>query len=238
MNIHRITYNQKINSCSLYFIGCNFRCLGCYWKEIYGKIDFRRLKLLNLKETLNILSRVNPKRVYILTGDPKPNPEFNSLPQTLFDRFGCEVRLLTNGFILPDLEGLKHVSISIKAYSDTIHMWYTGKPNKIPLRNFRYLYDQGIELSTSSVYIPGYIDIDEIERIAQFISNVDPKISYRVIGYMPVRGLKFRKPNYEEVERVANIARRYLENVTFSRPEGEDYTGVIDLFSNHLRRKK
>jgi len=238
MNIHRITYNQKMNSCSLYFIGCNFRCIGCYWKEIYGKIDLEKLKLLNLKETFNLLGQVNPKRVYILTGDPRPNPEFNHLPKALFDRFGCEVRLLTNGFILPDLEGLKHVSISIKGYSDRLHMDYTGKPAQVIRRNFRHLYDQGIELSASSVYIPDYIDAQEIERIAQFISSVDSKIPYRVIGYMPVPKVKFRKPNYEEVERVANIARRYLETVTFSRPEREDYSGVIDLFTNNLQRTK
>lgn len=227
-----------MDSCSLYFIGCNFRCVCCYWKEIYGRVNLRRLKLLNLEETLDILSRVNPRRVYILTGDPKPNPEFYHLPRALFDRFGCEIRLLTNGFILPDLHGVKHVSISIKAYNDRLHMEYTGKSGQILRRNFRYLYDQGIELSASSVYIPDYVGEEEIEKIARFISSVDSKIPYRVIGYMPVPGLKFRKPPYEEVERVANTAKRYLENVTFSRPEGEDYSGVIDLFSNNLGRKR
>jgi len=257
MNIHRITYNPQKQSCSLYFIGCNFRCLCCYWKQIYpvrskapeataqllagtsnrvyGKVDFRNLHFLHLEEVLGILRQVSPKNIYILSGDPRQNTEFTQLPKALYKEFGCTVRLLTNGYILPDLEGITHVSMSIKAIDDSLHIRYTGKSNKNSLENFRLIHKKGIELSTSSVYIPGLIEKKEIEDIAKFMANIDENIPYRVIGYMKVSGLEYKEPDYEEVREVASLANKYLKNITFSRPKGEDYTGIVDLFTNNLR---
>ena len=73
MNIHRITYNPKTNSCSLYFIGCNFRCMCCYWKKIYPKVNLKALKLLNLQEVMEILKPVSPDTVILISGDPVKN---------------------------------------------------------------------------------------------------------------------------------------------------------------------
>lgn len=236
MKIHRITYNPKQNSASLYFIGCNFRCLGCYQKQIYGRINLKKLNFLNLEQVIEILRSVSLKRVYILSGDPDKNYEFSILPKALYEEFRCEVRLQTNAYILPSLEGLKHVSVSLKALDENLHKEYTGRSNQTALFNFKYLYEQGMELSSSSVFIPELIDKDEIIKIAQFIARIDRDIPYRVIGYLPIDNLPFRKPGYEEVKEVADSVRDYLNNVTFSRPEGEEYTGVVDLFTNNLRR--
>ncbi len=236
MNIHRITYNPVTNSCSLYFIGCNFRCTGCYWKKIYPDVHLGHLKLLNLEEVIKILKPVSPEKVIIISGDPVENNEFSSLPERLYNEFSCEVRLMTNGRILPSIKGLKHVTLSIKAFDDCLHKKYTGKSNKIPLKNFRTLYEKGIELSSSSVLIPDLIDKDEIKKIGQFIGNVDRNIPYRIIGYMPVNGVPFRKPVYDEIKEVAESLSGTLENVVFSDPVEQDYSGIIDLFTNNLRR--
>ena len=236
MNIHRITYNPKTKSSSLYFIGCNFRCLCCYWKEIYGQVNFKKLKFPSFDEVLSMLKQVSPKSISILSGDPRPNPEFNRLPKALKDTLGCQVRLLTNGYILPELEGVTHVSMSIKAVSDELHQSYTGRSNKACLEHFKTVHDKGIELSASSVYIPGLIEAIEIETIAKFIANIDDNIPLRVIGYMKVKTFDYRVPSKEKVEGVATIARKYLKNVVASRSSGEDYSGVVDLFTNDLRK--
>lgn len=236
MNIHRITYNPELRSCSLYFIGCNFRCTGCYWKKIYPEINIKTLKLLNLKEVIHILKPVSPQRVILISGDPVENYEYSILPRTLYEEFGCEVRLMTNGYILPRLEGLRHVSMSIKALSDNLHIQYTGRSNKVSLKNFRRLYDNGVGLSSSSVFIPDVIGRDEIKKIGDFIGGIDREIPYRIIGYMPVDGLPFRKPTYEEIREAALSINGSLKNVIFSDPKEQDWTGIIDLFTNNLKR--
>jgi pyruvate-formate lyase-activating enzyme len=236
MNIHRITYNPEANSCSLYFIGCNFRCIGCYWKKIYPKVNFKELKFLNLNETMDILKPVSPGKVTIISGDPVRNHEFSILPKTLYEELGCEVRLMTNGYILPFLEGLKHVALSIKAVSDGLHRYYTGKSNEMSLSNFKLLYESGVGISLSSVFIPDVIDAEEIKRIGKFIGSVDKDIPYRVIGYMPVDGLYYRSPDYEELKKAAQSINGSLHNVVFSDPEEQDYSGIVDLFTNNLRK--
>jgi pyruvate formate lyase activating enzyme len=236
MNIHRITYNPKEESCSLYFIGCNFRCTACYWKQIYGRVDFKKLRFLALDETIEILRPVSPKRVCIISGEPRACDEFNRLPKALFDVFGCEVRLMTNGYLLPSIEGLGHASVSLKAFSEEVHKRYTGRSNRTTFENFRYIHQKGIDLSASSVLIPDHIGKDEIVKIAQFIASVDTNIPYRIIGYMPVDGLSFRRPSCEELEEAADAAGKYLRKVVFSSPQEHDYTGIRDLFTNHLRK--
>ncbi len=236
MNIHRITSNPQKQSCSLYFIGCNFRCLGCYWKQIYGRVKLNELKFASKKEVIDLLRKAGPESVSILSGDPVLNPDYSALPKLLKEEIGCKVRLLTNGYILPNLEGVTHVSMSIKALDEELHKKYTGRPNKVCLENFRLIHREGIELSASSVLIPGLIDKEEIEKIANFVSSVDTDIAFRVIGYMQVDGLPYRQPNWQELSEAADRAKKHLKNVIFTRSKGEDYTGVSDLFTNNLRR--
>jgi len=236
MNIHRITYNPKTESASLYFIGCNFRCMCCYWKQIYGRVKLSELKLAGMKDVIDLLLKIKLKSVSILSGDPIPNPDYSRLPKVLKEEIGCKVRLLTNGYILPGLDGVTHVSMSLKALDDKLHRKYTGKSNINCLENFKVIYKRGIELSASSVLIPGLIEGDEIERIASFVSTIDAGIPYRIIGYMKVDGMSHREPDNEELNKTADRARKCLKNVIFSRSKGEDYTGVVDLFTNNLRR--
>ena len=237
MNVHRITYNPRTKSCSLYFIGCNFRCTACYWKEIYPpRVNLDSLRLLKTSDILEILTAVNPEHVVLISGDPRLNNEFCSLPRILRESFRCQVRLMTNGYILPDLEGLGQVSLSIKALDDDLHRKYTGKSNRRSLGNFRVLYENNVNIAVSTVYIPGLIDAGEIASIARYVGSVDRDIPFRVIGYMPVNGLPYRKPSYEEVESVAAPLRQYLEKVEFSSPVSQDYSGIVDLFTNRLRK--
>ena len=208
----------------------------CYWRQIYGQVKLNNLKFAEMGEVIELLQKVRPESVSILSGDPVSNPDYLRLPKTLKEEIGCKVRLLTNGYMLPDLDGLTHVSMSIKAVDDEAHKKYTGKSNKKCLENFKRVYKEGIEISISSVLIPGLLGKDEIERIAKFISTVDKNIPFRIIGYMKVNGLPYRMPDCGELNDTADIARKYLKNVIFSRSKGEDYTGIVDLFTNSLRR--
>ncbi len=182
------------------------------------------------------MRQVKPRNVTILSGEPRMCGEFRRLPAALRDEFSCHVRLLTNGFVLPDLDGVTHVSMSIKAVDDALHRRYTGRSNKDCLGHFQLVHRRGIGLSASTVYIPGLIEGAEIEAISQFVASVDPEIPLRVIGYMHVDCLPYREPSGGEVKAVASLAQKHLRHVFFSRSSGEDYTGIVDLFTNNLRR--
>jgi len=208
----------------------------CYWKQIYGRVKLNTLKFAGMEEMVSLLKKVKPKSVSILSGDPVPDTDYTRLPHVLKAEIGCKVRLLTNGYILPDLDGVTHVAMSIKAVNDTLHKKYTGKSNKKCLENFIQAHKNGIELSASSVLIPGLVEEDEIEKIAEFIAGVDKDIPFRIIGYMKVDGLSYREPDIKELSNAADRAKKHLKNVVFSRSSGENYTGIIDLFTNNLRK--
>jgi len=131
----------------------------------------------------------------------------------------------SNGSIMPP-RYIDAISISINAYTDAIHIDYTGVSNVEVLKNFVRIYEAGIELDASSVFIPEYIDCEEIEKIADFIANVDPKIPYHIIGYVPVPGSPWRGATREGVERAAQTARKHLSTVTFSCPSLEDFLNL------------
>ena len=107
------------------------------------------------------------------------------------------------------------VKVSIKAYTDDIHRYYRGKSNKRVLKNFKRIYEEGIKLSTETVFIPGCVDVIEIRKIAEFISSVDENIPLRIDAYWPVSCDDWRAPTREEVLSAVKEARKYLNNVSF-----------------------
>lgn len=214
MAIYKITYSSEFKRASLYNWGCNFRCRGCSYKlRSPYEPGTPFLSTQRVKETLK---RLDIERVHFLGGEPTMNPDLPELARFAHNKLGAYVKIgHSNGSIMPPRD-IDAISISIKAYTNAIHVHYTTVPNNDVLTNFAKAYEMGIEMDASSVFIPEYIDSDEIEKIAKLIANVDPKIPYHIIGYVPVPGAPWREPTQEEVERAAKTARKHLSKVTFS----------------------
>ncbi len=92
---------------------------------------------------------------------------------------------MTNGYALAmdndyvhELEesGLTEAHVDLKAFSEDIHRWYTGKSNKPVLRAIEKLNDSGIELLVQTIYMPGIVDEAEIAKIAKFLASLNRDI--------------------------------------------------------------
>ncbi len=118
--------------------------------------------------------------------------------------------LPTNGFNIQSLNDVDEIDISIKACSDEI--CHTGKSNKRMLDNFMNVYGMNDKLRAET--IPKYTDYQEIGKITRFISKVDPAISLRTDGYVPVSGTPWRSPTQEETDRAVDETRKHLENTS------------------------
>lgn len=214
LGIYKITYSRRFKRASLYGWGCNFRCKGCIYKlKPPYKPGTPFIPLRKLKEALRGL---DVRRVHFLGGEPTINPDLPELAKFAHEELGAYVKIgHSNGSRIPP-RYVDGISISIKAYTNELHVDYTGVPNDKVLDNFVKIYNMGLDLDASSVFIHGYIDCDEIEKIAKFIADVDPKIPYHIIGYIPVPGAPWRAPSRDEVEEAARIAKKYLVNVTYS----------------------
>ncbi len=199
--------------CTIQFYGCNFKCKACFapnngtYTEITPERLAARLKQFDVEE------------VMLAGGEPTLYKEELLAFITLC---GTKTILSTNGFLLDSefIRGMEDASlgevhIDLKAYSQEVHERYTGQSNQRVLNAIKLLNASELSFEVITVFIPGIIDKDEIERIAKFLSGCDDNIKYRIIRYVPV-GRVSRRPTEEEIKWAVSIAKKYLSHVISS----------------------
>ncbi|MCP8321402.1 MAG: radical SAM protein, partial [archaeon] len=179
---------------------------------------------------------IDVKRAVLGGGEPTLDKELLDIIGML-NALNVKTHLLTNGYILNgkiiekmEEAGLSSIYVSIKAYDDNTHWFYTGQTNRPVLDNFKLLSKSRIELMAESVLIPGLIEQDEIRRIARFIASIDPSILYRIDGFIPIHDAPWRAPSPDEVIEASKIAKRHLENVFYIHKETKTKGEVINIY--------
>ncbi|MGQ9718854.1 MAG: radical SAM protein [Nitrososphaerales archaeon] len=246
-NIYHIAHHTHDNSIYVFFQGCNFQCKGCILKQsiwdchlkddiqrdLQAINDFRRL---SLSEFRTIVKEINVKRAVLGGGEPTLDKELPNVIGML-NALDVKTHLLTNGYILNEKfieklkeAGLSSIYVSIKAYNNDTHRFYTGQTNGPVLDNFKLLSKSRIKLMAESVLIPGLIEQDEIERIARFIASIDSSIPYRIDGFIPIHDAPWKSPSQEEVIKASKIAKRHLENVHYIHSKTKIKGEVINIY--------
>jgi pyruvate formate lyase activating enzyme len=83
------------------------------------------------------------------------------------------------------------VKFDLKAYDDNLHRALTGASNHQTLENFARAaarFDERPEpppVVASTLLVPGYVDTEEVSRIARFIAALNPAIPYALLGFAP-----------------------------------------------------
>jgi pyruvate formate lyase activating enzyme len=83
------------------------------------------------------------------------------------------------------------IKFDIKAFDETLHIALTGVSNKQTLENFarsagKYSNGPGPPLViASTLLVPGYVDVEEVGRIARFIAKIHPEIPYSLLAFHP-----------------------------------------------------
>ena len=217
--------------------GCNFRCRGCFRPARDGGG-----MLLTAEETLARMEQACmgyygkiPTEAMITGGEPALGKEYLlELVRGLRARGFAKIALMTNGYALGEDEGyvrelheagLTEAHVDLKAFSDELHQWYTGKSNQPVLRAIERLNASGIKLLVQTVYMPGLVETEEIARIAQFLASINPQIGYRINPFVPVFAYEkvTRRPTVEEIERAYEAAASYLPSAIVSRSCYREY---------------
>ena len=207
--------------------GCNFKCKGCFSiaRDTIGEpmtVD----GLINWVEKSNRAYNGNTllQDAVITGGEPTLDKDFLlDLVLKLKRSVGVKhITLSTNGYLLDrkyvmELKeaGLDVVKLDIKAYTNSIHLWYTGMSNRPVLKAARYLWESKLDFRVETVLMPEIVDVEEIERIASFLAQIDPGIKYKVIKFAPgeAREKVTRRPSDDEIQLAVNSASKYLRNV-------------------------
>jgi pyruvate formate lyase activating enzyme len=140
-------------------------------------------------------------------GDPSPQmPHSLEVSRIALEKAKTEKRILrvcweTNGYMNSELaekaaeyalESGGNIKFDLKTWNEELNIALCGVSNKPTLENFKMIaekfYKQRPELpvlSASTLLIPGYIDVEEVENIAEFISEIDPNIPYTLLAFYP-----------------------------------------------------
>ncbi len=228
MNIYHISYSLDhygTREVTLSFQGCNFECIGCLRKrskyDIYA--DKEERIDMSLEGIIQKVNELKPHRVYFGGYEPTLDPDLISIIKTLSraDRYLC---LCTNGSKLDEdyvkelrRAGINQVFLSVKAFDPGKHIYYTKVSNELSLRAISLLSkmeDEHFMLHVETILIPGVNDPVDIEKLATFISEIDPTIPLWIDPWVPTSE-EFREPTKQELIEAVSRAMKHLYVVSY-----------------------
>jgi pyruvate formate lyase activating enzyme len=83
------------------------------------------------------------------------------------------------------------IKFDLKAFDEALHTVLTGASNRRTLENFARAAKRFAErpdpplVVASTLLVPGYVDAEEVHRVARFIAALNPQIPYALLGFAP-----------------------------------------------------
>lgn len=217
---------------AVFFYGCNFDCLFCQ-NFIYK--HFHEGKRVSVTDFTNIV--LNNEKISCICyfgGSPEPQLPFvvkaskrvlneldNRIVRICVEWNGCGNPSLVKKVGEMALQSGGIIKFDLKTYSENLSMALSGVSNKQAYSNFEMLYHEFYEqrpeipiLTASTLLVPGYVNSDEVEKIASFISELNPNIPYSLLIFHPdFMMLDLPVTPYDEVVACFKAARKHLKRV-------------------------
>ncbi len=226
-----IEYGYK--NLAVFYGACSFNCLFCQnWQFKYLT---KKLKpKISAKDLARVATRKDVACICYFGGDPSPQiihaiktSEYalemnkNRILRICFETNGTMNTNILKKVIDLSLKSGGTIKFDLKAFDEVLNIALTGVTNKQTLRNFEIVAEYFNErkevplLVASTLLVPGYIDEIEVEKIAKFISDLNPDIPYRLLAFHP-EFYMYDLPTTSRklAERCYKIAKKYLKNVT------------------------
>lgn len=238
MAFFKITHNPKYRFATLHNYGCTFRCPVCSYKlrsgadgrpgHSYPKPE----RFLSVDEMKHALRQVEIDKLSVMGGEPTVAVELPEMLDFAKNTLGATTQLgHTNGNKLP-LPNLDGANVGLKAWDEKLHLEYTGREKQRVFGNVAAAFESGIDLLVNVVFIPGYVDLDQVEAIAAWLAGLSPEIPFHVMGYIPVPGQPFQRPTTEQLTRAVEVSQKHLVSVASSHLTSEQ---ALDLSSRDDR---
>jgi pyruvate-formate lyase-activating enzyme len=103
----------------------------------------------------------------------------------------------TNGYALTPLNlelfrnsGIDAFWLDIKAYDNEVHKKLTGVSNEWVLKLPEEMLRRDFVLEVLSLYIPGWVETDQIENIANLLAELDENIPFTILAFFPQHEMK------------------------------------------------
>ncbi|MEM3013024.1 MAG: radical SAM protein [Candidatus Bathyarchaeia archaeon] len=229
---------------AVFYGACSFDCLFCQnWH--YRRLSQSLKPVLSAEE---LASKVKPNVscICFFGGDPSVQmPHALKTSELGLEKAAETKRILricweTNGHMREDY-ALKAAELSfvsggvvkfdLKAFDNNLYRALCGSSNKTCLENFRTIGEKWFNrrpevpvLTASTLLVPGYVDVEEVENISKFIASVDPNIPYTLLAYYPQYMMKDLPTTCrKQAQETLKAAKKHLKNVNI---------GNINLLQN------
>ncbi len=234
MAFYKVTYNERYSFATVHNYGCTFRCPTCSYKLRSGSTGKPGLaypgpeSYLKTEDIKEALRQLPIKTLYFMGGEPTVAKD---LPEMLrFAKAQLGVRTVlghTNGsgIPLPDLDG---ANVGLKAWNKDVHRAVTGQERDYLFAKVAAAHEERMDLKVNVVYVPGLVDIDQVEKIAAWLASLNADIPFHIMGYIPVPGQPYLQPSMEQMKTAEQVSKKHLRHVASSRLEPDHALHLSD----------
>ena len=181
---------------AVFYGGCNFNCLFCQNWHHHLLVE-KKSPLIGVDE---LKKAVHSKVacVCFFGGDPIPQithalafaAKIKEKLRICWETNGSASHELIKKMFYLSAESGGILKFDLKAFDERIHIALTGVSNRFTYNNFAWAIEEAkkypqVTVVASTLLVPGYITEDEVEKIAEFIADINPQIPYSLLGFAP-----------------------------------------------------
>jgi pyruvate formate lyase activating enzyme len=190
--------HQGYHNLAVFYASCTANCLFCQnW-------HFRRTKprSANTISAGELAARANTRTfcVCFFGGDPSSQMPHALAVSRMLAENGIRICWETNGMMNQkflrraveySLNSGGCIKFDLKAFDEGVHYALTGVSNQQTLENFSLAGERFRErqepplVIASTLLIPGYIDTDQVSKLADYIAGINPDIPYSLLAFAP-----------------------------------------------------
>jgi len=185
---------------AVFFYGCNFDCLFC---QNANHKFFDEGERISEEELVRWALAPGVRCVCFFGGSPEPQLPFAiRAARRIVEGSGGRIRICWewNGAGNPrlvlqaaelSLESGGIVKFDLKAWSEKLSLALCGVPTRPSFDNFRRVAEELLPaaghplLTATTLLVPGYVDEEEVGKIAEFIARLSPEIPYSLLVFYP-----------------------------------------------------
>lgn len=183
---------------AVFYASCTSNCLYCQnWH--FRQVDPTRSERISALE----LASVANQRTFCVCyfgGDPSSQMPHALAASKHLARTGVRVCWETNGMMHQrfldaalrySLDTGGCIKFDLKAFDEELHLCLTGVSNRRTLENFARAaerFDERSELPlvvACTLLVPGYVDSNQVSKIAGFIASINLNIPYTLLAFAP-----------------------------------------------------
>jgi pyruvate formate lyase activating enzyme len=224
-------------SYAAFFYGCSFNCLFC---QNWSHKHFSKRNLFDVETLANQI--VKNRKITCLCyfgGTPEPQMPFSiNLAETILEKIkdagqnrifrvcwewnGSGRRDLVEKCMQIATKTGGNIKFDLKSFHEKLNLALCGVSNSNTLENFKFLAENYFgkrgkempEISACTLMVPGYVNHEEVELIAKFISDINLEIPYSLLvfhGDYQMNDLAITPK--KQAEKCLKVAKSYLKNV-------------------------